>query len=207
MASPSPSALRTTTAVLGITSTLVLSGINIGTSLLFVPHLYAITTTTANNPDEPLPSARIFDGLYHTGAKAVVPLAAAGILSLGGLAASSYYQYYYYYSPASSASSPFSSSHLSRGAGHLAATTTATAAPALQLALAAGLVASTLVWTRVVVMPVNNRLVGLARGRAKGSDERGEVAALLRRWERMNYVRGFVALAAGVLALSAVVVV
>lgn len=184
----SPSLLRTTTAVLGITSTLVLSGINIGTSLLFVPHLYAITTTTTNNPEEPLPSARIFDGLYHTGAKAVVPLAAAGILSFAGLAAAS-------------------SHHLS---GHLttaAAAAAAAAPPTLQLAVAAGLVASTLVWTRVVVMPVNNRLVGLARGRAKGSDERGEVAALLRRWERMNYVRGFVALAAGVLALCAVVVV
>lgn len=199
---PSPSAFRTTTAVLGITSTLVLSGINIGTSLLFVPHLYAITTTTANNPDEPLPSARIFDGLYHTGAKAVVPLAAAGILSLGGLAASSYYH-------ASNANQHLSSlsSSLPHLGGHPAAATTTTTTQALPLALAAGLVASTLVWTRVVVMPVNNRLVGLARGRAKGSDERGEVAALLRRWERMNYVRGFVALAAGVLALAAVVVV
>lgn len=186
--STSLSAVRTGTAVLGITSTLVLSGIHIGTSLLFVPHLRATTTrptATADNPAEPIPSARIFDGLYTDGAKTVVPLAATGILSFAGLAASSWANSKHYLSPSLSVRA---------------------AAPAVPLALAAGLVASTLVWTGIVVMPINNRLVGLARGTAKGSDERGEVAALLRRWGRVNYVRGFAALAAGVLALGAVVV-
>lgn len=161
---------RTTTTLLGITSTLVLAGINIGTSLLFVPHLYTLPIET---------STRIFDSLYHDGAKAVVPLAATSILSYTYLAA--------YH---------------------------ATAEQRTELAVAAGLVVSTLVWTQLVVMPVNNRLVSIARkggsGKVGGGEKAGgggtsEVEGLLASWRWMNYVRGFVALAAGLVALNAVV--
>lgn len=158
--------IRTTATLLGITSTLVLSGINIGTSLLFVPHL----------PTLPIEdSTRIFAGLYHDGAKAVVPLAATSILSYAYLAA--------------------------------------TAPASRSWALAAGLVVSTLAWTRIVVMPVNKRLVDIARsggGEARvgggGRDGMSEVEGLLESWCWMNYVRGGVALAAGMVALRAVVV-
>lgn len=198
-----PGPLRTTTAVLGITSTLLLSGIHIGTSLLLVPQLYnrhSPTTATANNNNNDKDrdtltagtAARIFDNLYHAGARAVVPLAGTAILSLSLLAGTSWrhtlphHHHYPHYYPS--------------------------------FAAAAGLVASTLAWTGLVVMPVNTRLVAIARGDAgvravrgavsSGSDaDRGEVEALLRRWEWMNYVRGFVALGAGVAALGAVVVV
>lgn len=146
-------------AVLGITSTLLLSGLNLGTSLLLIPHLPTLPVET---------STPIFDAVYHTGAKAVVPLAATSVLSFGFLA---------YEVPAQ------------RGS----------------LAGAAGLVASTLIWTATVVMPVNTRLVNIARGQGKQGGK-GEVEGLLRSWEWMNYVRGFMALGAGVLALSAVVV-
>ncbi|KAJ4389531.1 hypothetical protein N0V93_007001 [Gnomoniopsis smithogilvyi] len=117
--------VRTTTSLLGITSTLLLSGINIGTSLLFVPHLYTLPIET---------SIRIFDSLYHDGAKVVVPLAATSILSYTYLA--------YYHAP--------------------------TAEQRTELALAAGLVVSTLAWTQLVVMPVNNRLVSIARKGGSG---------------------------------------
>lgn len=155
-----PLPATTTASVLGVTSTLLLSGLNIGTSLLLTPHLPSLPAET---------SAPIFDSLYHTGAKAVVPLAATSILSFGFLA---------YELPAR------------RGS----------------LAAAAALVAATLAWTATVVMPVNTRLVGIARARGEKAGK-GEVAGLLRTWEWMNYVRGFVALGAGVLGLSAVVAV
>lgn len=160
--------VRTTTTLLGITSTFVLSGINIGTSLLFVPHLYGLPIET---------STRIFDSLYHDGAKAVVPLAATSILS---------YSYLAYDLP------------LQR----------------TELAVAAGLVVSTLAWTQMVVMPVNHRLVSIARmsgsgkvgsGDKVGDGGKSEVEGLLGSWRWMNYVRGLVALAAGLVALNAVV--
>lgn len=165
--------VRTTATLLGITSTFVLSGINIGTSFLFVPHLYTLPIET---------STRIFDSLYHDGAKAVVPLAATSILSYGYLAY-----------------------------------TDAAAAKRTELAVAAGLVVSTLAWTQLVVMPVNNRLVSIARkggsGKVGGGRESvaggkgtSEVEGLLGSWRWMNYVRGFVALAAGVVALNALAV-
>lgn len=166
--------IRTTATLLGITSTFLLSGINIGTSLLFVPHLYTLPIET---------SSRIFDSLYHDGAKAVVPLAATSILS---------YSY-------------------------LAYTTTAAAAAGAtpkrtELVVAAGLVVSTLAWTQLVVMPVNHRLVSIARkgesGKVGGGEKVGgggmsEVEGLLASWRWMNYVRGFVAMAAGLVALDA----
>lgn len=167
--------IRGTTAVLGITSTLVLSGVNIATSLLFVPRMYTLpmATTTA-----------IFDKLYHKGVKVVLPLTALAIASFGYLAASS-----------SSALSYDLGGAVSRG--YHAGTA---------LTVAAGLVASTLVWTRVLVMPVNKQLVGMARD-ATLREEAGPavVETLLRKWRWMNYVRGFIALGAGVLALTAVV--
>lgn len=164
--------IRTTTTLLGITSTFVLSGINIGTSLLFVPHLYTLPIET---------STRIFDSLYHDGAKVVVPLAATSILS---------YSYLAYTTAA-------------------AATTKRT-----ELVVAAGLVVSTLAWTQLVVMPVNHRLVRIARkggsGKVGGGEKVGgggmsEVEGLLASWRWMNYFRGIVALAAGVVALNALV--
>lgn len=166
MAGPQP-VLRTTTALLGITSALVLSGINIGTSLLFVPHLSALPTET---------STKIFDQLFHDGAKAVVPLAAASILSFGYLA----YE---------------------------------TAPKRTEFAAATGLVVATLAWTQLVVMPVNERLIAIARGTGEGrigggsrvdGGGRSEVEGLLASWQWMNYVRGFGALGAGLFALSAV---
>lgn len=121
MADSSP-VQRTTATLLGITSSFLLSGINIGTSLLFVPHLFTLPTET---------STKIFDKLFDDGAKAVVPLAAASIASFAYLA---------YETP------------LRRS----------------ELAVAAGLVGATLVWTRVVVMPVNERLIEIARGKEEG---------------------------------------
>lgn len=171
--------IRTTATLLGITSTFVLSGINIGTSLLFVPHLYTLPIET---------STRIFDSLYHDGAKAVVPLAATSILS---------YSYLAY-----------------AGAGPVAGAGAAANAKHTELVVAAGLVVSTLAWTQLVVMPVNHRLVSIARqggsGKVGGGEKVGgggmsEVEGLLASWRWMNYVRGFVALAAGVVALNALV--
>lgn len=202
-----PGPLRTTTAVLGITSTLLLSGVHIGASLLLVPQLYnrhSPTTATSTDSDKDRDTltagtaARIFDNLYHAGARAVVPLAGTAILSLSLLAATSWRH-------------PLPQHLLHPGPHHHYSYYPSFAA-------AAGLVASTLAWTGLVVMPVNARLVAIARGDAgvravrgavsSGSDaDRGEVEALLRRWEWMNYVRGFVALGAGVVALGAVVVV
>lgn len=151
---PTPLLLRSTT-ILGLTSTLLLSGLNLTTSLLFIPHLPPLPTET---------STRIFTHLYHNGMKAVVPLAATGIASFCYLAY-------------------------------------ATNEP--KLAVASGLVASTLVWTRIVVMPVNERLIAISKT-TSGTKE--EVEGLLRAWSWMNYVRGFIALGGGLLALSAVVV-
>lgn len=172
--------LRSTASLVGITSTIMLSGFNISTSHLFVPLMYRLDKQT---------SSRMFDRLYHDGIKVVVPLAAAGIASFGYLA---------YTSPAPS----------DPATGHGAAAQSVLGAGILgkrpAFALAAGLVVATLVWTRVVVMPVNERLISVAREvGAKDKVSAGDVEALLRRWWWMNYVRGAGALAAGVLALAA----
>lgn len=173
--------VRTTTTLLGITSTFLLSGINIGTSLLFVPHLYTLPIET---------STRIFDSLYHDGAKAVVPLAATSILSYSYLA--------YHHASAAAATT----------------TTNSINGQSTAMAVAAGLVVSTLAWTQLVVMPVNNRLVSIARkgasGKVGGGEKVGgggtsEVEGLLASWRWMNYVRGFLALTAGLVALHTVV--
>lgn len=162
--------LRSTASLVGITSTLMVSGFNISTSHLFVPHMYKL---------EKQASARIFDHLYHDGLKVVVPLAAAGITSFSYLA---------YTSPP-----PPSPGVLGSSLGRRPV-----------FALAAGLVVATLAWTRVVIMPVNERLISIAREvGAKDKVSAGDVEALLRRWWWMNYVRGAGALAAGVLALAA----
>lgn len=160
--------LRSTATLVGITSTLMVSGFNMSTSYLFVPLMYKLEKET---------SARMFDRLYHNGLKVVVPLAAASITSFGYLA---------YTSPPSSAV-----------AGGVLGT-------GLANALAAALMTATLAWTRVVIMPVNQRLISIAREvGAKDKVSAGDVEALLRRWWWMNYVRGAGALAAGVLALAA----
>ncbi|CAN8095238.1 unnamed protein product [Discula destructiva] len=162
----SNTAFRTTTTLLGVTSTFLLGGMNMATSLLFIPHLVTLPTET---------STRIFEKLFHDGAKAVIPLAATAILSLGYLA---------YETPVKRP----------------------------ELVAAAGLVGTTLAWTQLVVMPVNERLIEIARGEKEGrigggsklgGGGRSEVESLLGTWECMNYVRGFVALGAGVLALNA----
>lgn len=160
--------LRSTATLVGITSTLMVSGFNMSTSHLFVPLMYKLEKET---------SARMFDRLYHDGLKVVVPLAAAGITSFGYLA---------YTSPPSSTV-----------AGGVLGT-------GLANALAAALMTATLAWTRLVIMPVNERLISIAREvGAKDKVSAGDVETLLRRWWWMNYVRGAGALAAGVLALAA----
>lgn len=170
--------LRSTASLVGITSTLMLSGFNISTSHLFVPLMYKLDKQT---------SARMFDRLYHDGMKVVVPMAAAGITSFSYLA---------YSSPSPSLAG------VDFGVGSGVIGTSLGKRPAF--ALAAGLVVATLVWTRVVVMPVNERLVSFAREvGAQDKVSAGDVEALLRRWWWMNYVRGAGALAAGVLALAA----
>lgn len=175
MADTTSTALRSTASLVGITSTLIISGFNISTSYLFVPHLYKLDKQA---------SARIFDRLYHDGLKAVVPLAAAGILS---------FSYLSYTSPSPSPSYPPVGGVLGTGWGKRHA-----------FAAAAGLVVATLAWTRVVIMPVNERLISIAREvGAKDKVSAGDVEALLRRWWWMNYVRGAGALVAGVLALAA----
>lgn len=164
--------LRSTATLLGVTSTILLSGFNISTSHLFVPLMYKLEKQT---------SARMFDRLYHDGLKVVVPLAATAITSF------SYLSY-------TSSSSPSSS------AGVLG--TSLARGPAF--AVAAGLVTATLAWTAIVVMPVNQKLISIAREvGAKDKVSAGDVEALLRRWWWMNYVRGAGALVAGVLALAA----
>ncbi|KAK7706578.1 hypothetical protein SLS64_007408 [Diaporthe eres] len=167
--------LRSTASLVGITSTLMLSGFNISTSHLFVPLMYKLDKQT---------STRMFDKLYHDGIKVVVPLAAAGITSFGYLA---------YTSPSPSPVSNINTGVLGTGLGK-----------GLAFSVAAGLVVATLAWTRVVVMPVNERLISVAREvGAKDKVSAGDVEALLRRWWWMNYVRGAGALAAGLLALAA----
>lgn len=171
--------LRGTTAVLGITSTLVLSGIHIATSLLFVPRMSTLPLAT---------STALFDRLYHDGVQVVLPLAGLAIASFGYLAAT---PPYHSARPASSSSS---------------STSTSVVLHVPPLAVAAGLVVSTLVWTRVVVMPVNDQLLGMARDARRREDAGPAVVeTLLRKWRWMNYVRGFVALGAGVLALTTMV--
>lgn len=163
--------IRGTTAVLGITSTLVLSGLSIATSLLFVPRMYPLPLAT---------STALFDKLYHNGVQVCVPLTVVAAAALGYLGHHSYH-----YHGASSSYHQYDH----RG-----------------LSVAAALVLSTLAWTGLVVMPVNNRLLDMAHDAHK-REEAGPavVEALLRKWKWMNYVRGFVALGAGVLALTAVV--
>lgn len=170
---------RSTASLVGITSTILLSGFNISTSHLFVPLMYKLDKQT---------SARMFDRLYHDGIKVVVPLAAAGITSFGYLA---------YTSPAPSNPAVGNDAAQSvLGTGLLGRRSA--------FAIAAGLVVATLVWTRVVVMPVNERLISVAREvGAKDKVSAADVEALLRRWWWMNYVRGAGALAAGLLALAA----
>lgn len=169
--------LRSTASLVGITSTLMLSGFNISTSYLFVPLMYKL--------DKQI-SARMFDRLYHDGIKVVVPLAAAGITSFGYLAYTSP-------SPSPSPVSNINAGVLGTGLSK-----------SLAFSVAAGLVVATLAWTRVVVMPVNERLISVAREvGAKDKVSAGDVEALLRRWWWMNYVRGAGALAAGLLALAA----
>lgn len=164
--------LRSTAGLVGITSTLMISGFNISTSYLFVPHLYGLDKQA---------STRTFDRLYHDGLKAVVPLAAAGVFSFSYLACS----------PPSPP--PVGAGLLGLGAMRRTA-----------FAAAAGLVVATLAWTRVVIMPVNKRLISIAREvGATDKVSAGDVEALLRRWWWMNYVRGAGALVAGVLALAA----
>lgn len=166
--------VRSTASLVGITSTLMLSGFNISTSYLFVPLMYKL--------DKQI-SARMFDRLYHDGIKVVVPLAAAGITSFGYLA----------YTSPSPSPSPGGAGVLGTGLSK-----------GLAFSVAAGLVVATLAWTRVVVMPVNERLISVAREvGAKDKVSAGDVEALLRRWWWMNYVRGAGALAAGLLALAA----
>ncbi|KAG6357168.1 hypothetical protein INS49_015045 [Diaporthe citri] len=173
--------LRPTASLVGITSTLMLSGFNISTSTLFVPLMYKLDKQT---------SARMFDRLYHDGIKVVVPLAAAGITSFGYLA----------YTSPSPSPSPVGGVGVGVGAGVLGTGLS----KSLAFSVAAGLVVATLAWTRVVVMPVNERLISVAREvGAKDKVSAGDVEALLRRWWWMNYVRGAGALAAGVLALAA----
>lgn len=170
---------RSTASLVGITSTLMVSGFNISTSHLFVPLMYRLDKQT---------SARMFDRLYHDGIKVVVPLAAAGITSFSYLAYTS--------------SPPSPSSGSGDGAGGGVLGTALGKRPAF--AVAAGLLVATLVWTRVVVMPVNEVLISVAREvGAKDRVSAGDVEALLRRWWWMNYVRGAGALAAGLLALAA----
>ncbi|POS73250.1 hypothetical protein DHEL01_v208356 [Diaporthe helianthi] len=148
----------------------MISGFNMSTSYLFVPHMFRLDKQT---------STRIFDRLYHDGLKVVVPLAATGILSFSYLA---------YTSP-----SPSSVGVLGTSLGKRPA-----------FVLAAGLVVATLAWTRVVIMPINERLISIAREVGVGDKvSAGDVEALLRRWWWMNYVRGAGALVAGVLALAA----
>lgn len=169
------SVLRSTASLVGITSAIVLSGFNISTSHLFVPLLYPLDKQT---------SARMFDRLYHDGMKVVVPLAAAAITSF------SYLSY-------TSSSSFTISTTASRVLG-----TSLARGPAF--ALAAGLVVATLAWTALVVMPVNKKLISVAREvGAKDKVSAGDVVALLRQWWWMNYVRGAGALVAGVLGLAA----
>lgn len=176
--------LRNTATLVGITSAFTVSGFNLASSHLFVPLMYKLPAST---------SARMFDGLYHDGMKAVVPLAAVAIASFSF--------------------SAYSSDGGGGGGG--------TKPPSLFLlgsvvpmlrrraafAAAAGAVVAMLAWTRVVMMPVNERLLGVSRGAgaragAKATPEE-EVEGLLRRWRWMNYVRGFGALVAGLIALGA----
>ncbi|KAI3394910.1 hypothetical protein diail_2081 [Diaporthe ilicicola] len=187
------SVLRSTASLVGITSSLVLAGFNISTSHLFVPLLYPLDKQT---------SARMFDRLYHDGMKVVVPLAAAAITS------------YSYLAYASSSSSPSSSSRLGAGTVGGSSSSSSSSSSSVLLgtslarspafAAAAGLVVATLAWTVVVVMPVNKKLISVAREvGAKDKVSTGDVVALLRQWWWMNYVRGAGALVAGILGLAA----
>lgn len=66
-----------TLQVLGLTSTLILSGINFGASHLTIPLLYNL----------PIPiSSRAFSSLYHRGAMTVVPITLFAGLNFGALA-------------------------------------------------------------------------------------------------------------------------
>ncbi|PSR76734.1 hypothetical protein BD289DRAFT_378498 [Coniella lustricola] len=187
--------LRTTAALVGLSSTLVLAGVNIGTSALFIPHLLS-SSSSGSSSSSPLPietTTAIFTRLYRDGAKLVVPLAAAGTLSFGLLAAEF---------------SSFRGGPVARGT---LSSSLMDSTPRILLATASALVVSTLAWTGIVVMPVNNRLVSIAESSAKtdrgsSSKQREEVDSLLRSWQWMNYVRGFGALAAGIVALGALVV-
>ena len=66
-----------TLQVLGLTSTLILSGVNFGASHLTVPLLYGLPVAT---------STRAFSSLYHRGAVALVPMTLFSALNFGALA-------------------------------------------------------------------------------------------------------------------------
>ena len=66
-----------TLQVLGLTSSLFLSGVNFGASHLTVPLLYGLPVAT---------SSRAFSSLYHRGAITVVPITIFSGLNFGALA-------------------------------------------------------------------------------------------------------------------------
>ncbi|OJD34463.1 uncharacterized protein BKCO1_23000136 [Diplodia corticola] len=69
-----PSALVRTTAILGFSSSIYLSGIYFSSSQLTLPILYRLPSAT---------STSVFDEFYHRGAVTVVPLALASTLCSG----------------------------------------------------------------------------------------------------------------------------
>lgn len=206
--------VQKTTSILGIGTSFLLAGINIGSSQLTLPILHRFPAHI---------STSFFSEFYTTGALALVPLTAlSGICN--GLAA---YYSSSYYTPSSPSSAPAGSAyarHSPLNANNpppvaVSSTSALTGRASTGYAVAAGLTLSALVWTNFVMMKTNNRLVELDRviqqqqqqqqtgkdddatATTAGEVDEQEVVELLKRWQWMNMVRGGLALMGGAVSL------
>lgn len=155
-------AVGSTTLILGISSSLLVSGLHFGASLLTMPSFYKLPADT---------STQLFSQFYQRSTRITAPLTAFATAMFG------------------------LSAYFFAGERY-----------GLQIALAhaAGLTFSTFLWTRLVMMRVNRALLGTFDG-LKLTDEvdQAEVELLLRRWKRMNLLRGCLTTGGGLVGLVA----
>ena len=146
--------------LLGPASSIVLAGINYGSSHLVIPMLYTRSTSV---------TTPIFLEFYHRGLVTVVPLSIFATTCSGLVA--------YLHPPQRTL-----------------------------FGLAAGLTICQVPWTQFVMMPTNKRLNAIGAStveQEKASDQ--EVVGLLEKWYWMNFVRGSLALAGGLIGVWALI--
>lgn len=154
--------LGDTALVFGISSSLLVSGIHFGASILTVPLLYTLPVDT---------STQLFSNVHRGSTKINAPLAA---FSTTTFAISAYF---------------FAAQD---DCFHIA------------LAHAAGLIFSSLLWTRLIMKGVTLALLDTSN-QVKLTDEvdQAKVERLLRKWKWMNLFKGCLTFGAGLIGLIA----